>query len=173
MVSTLDSESNNPSSNLGRTFFNFIQNHIIKIESFLSFDVFLQKISRLFHRNRIIILHKSTRLLFLLFQITQHLNWFRQNEVFSLYLASNSQPLRENIWTGLSPSYWLGNYIRSLFLFLLRLFLPLEFLLEWSWLYGNSLNSNWLRAFLLKWELYYWWNNVDFWLLMLGFEDNN
>jgi hypothetical protein len=173
MVSTLDSESNNPSSNLGRTFFNFIQNHIIKIESFLSFDVFLQKISWLFHRNWIIILHKSTRLLFLLFQITQHLNWFRQNEVFSLYLASNSQPLRENIWTGLSPSYGLGNYIWSLFLFLLRLFLPLEFLLEWSRLYRNSLNSNWLRAFLLEWELYYWWNNVDFWLLMLAFEDNN
>ena len=57
MVSTLDSESNNPSSNLGRTFFK---------SSLLPLYVLLQDVRGVLHWDRIVILHESASFLLLL-----------------------------------------------------------------------------------------------------------
>ena len=61
MVSTLDSESNNPSSNLGRTFFT----------SFLAPQVFLQNVGRVLHRDRVVVVHESAPPLLLLLRTAQ------------------------------------------------------------------------------------------------------
>ena len=129
MVSTLDSESNNPSSNLGRTSFLATTS---SSTSFLPTNVLLQDVRRSLHRLRIVVVHKSTRPCLLL--TLQNLNRFRQQHILPLQVTPQTY-LRYRRHHRLLPQ--LRNHHRSH-----RLLLLLHLLNHWRIFHCHRLNCS-------------------------------